>query len=67
MSVVDSIASAIIAKELPKYPASPFIRAKEVLLRILKQVVLMACCSVLIMLFVFSANIKQKHHSGNLK
>ncbi|GAB1370715.1 hypothetical protein MASR1M45_07770 [Candidatus Kapaibacterium sp.] len=48
MSVVDSIASATNAKELPKIPDIPLISASSVLPNMEKRDVLIAVCSVLI-------------------
>lgn len=44
ISVVDSIASAISAYELPKKPASPFIIARPIFANMLKYVVRIAVC-----------------------
>jgi len=51
ISVIDSIASAISAYELPKNPASPLIKAKLVFPIMLKYVVRIAVCSLFIQFF----------------
>jgi len=51
ISVVDSIASAMSAYELPKNPATPLIKAKQVFPIMLKYVVRIAVCSLVIRFF----------------